>query len=209
MTISDISLPRNITIDYCSRISLLLGKKENSFCGLFSIDLNEIYIVPYVPTFGGTHFPYPDLIKVAELNIKPILHQGVDGLPGHEQLASFLKSNVPKLKNSRFLGFSILFSKTKGGFGGTSRSQNNQHFRDYLFDNKDKAFHLYRRQNSYYKSGAFGPPTFFEVTKPGSGVLPKEWINLFKNFLLNEVLYRSEFDIELQGSQDSSKKNIT
>ncbi|BBH51669.1 hypothetical protein [Fluviispira sanaruensis] len=69
------------------------------------------------------------------------------------------------------------------------RYQNVQHFREYLYNNKDKAFNLYRRQNSYYQTGHFGPPTFFEVTKPSSGELPTDGKIFFKNFHLNEVLY--------------------
>lgn len=184
-------LPANITIDTQSKYALMGAAYNNAFCGLMSVPDGVIYVAPYTQM---PNRPNWDATSVADLteylgdascadrrlsdNFRggKICHQE-GGIPGHEQLMIWLNS-IGVNPEKGFVGFSIIFGPSKGGFGSTSRSQNNQMFFDWQFGSKDKAFSRYHAQ-----SGVQGAPNYDDVGKGSGGMLPDNWARAIKQAL--------------------------
>lgn len=188
--ISDVDCPSAFNLDECSHRTLDHAIAGNAFCGVMSVPRGFIYVAPLVPREGDTAFPAK--ASVAGIPIQPLQHGG-SANPSHEQLALFLKTKAMVTSPQGFVGFSILYSPTKGGFGDTSRSQNNQHFRTWMFDNQDTAFTKYWNDKHTTATAAnpvqMGAPAFHDVTKVGvsDGTLPSFWTEQIRAFLRQEL----------------------
>jgi len=182
MPVTDVDLPDRITVDRDSRYALYGARYGNVFCGVMSLPEGVIYVAPYThapdrpawtPESVGGLTEYSHHSKCAGQDIRRIYHQE-GGIAGHEQMTIFL-ANAGIHPAAGFVGFSILFHPEKGGFGATSRSQNNQHFRDWAHRGQDRAFQQYHATAQATTPDVQGPPTFHDVTSPSSGSLPPTW----------------------------------
>lgn len=122
---------------------------------------------------------------VAGMNIDPIVHNS-GGIPGHEQMLIFLQRAGIEPRFG-YVGFSVLYSGSKGGVGGTSRSQNNQHFRNWSNFGKDAAFADFHKRNRDEGPAIASAPNFHDVTIPSTGELPAQWREQIKGFLMREL----------------------
>jgi hypothetical protein len=175
--ISDISYPTTVTVDPDCMATLGGAAQGTTICAIMSIPDGVMYLVPYAPFTGG--------VRVAGQTIPPIVHQA-GGIAGHEQLAIFLKDRAGISPQQGYVGFSVLYDWVKGGFGSTSRSQNNQHFRNWL-GGHDRAFESYHAANTLNGAQVSSAPQFFDVTGPGSGELPDQWSQQMKAFLVQAL----------------------
>jgi len=145
--------PQRLSLDPDSRRALMGSTYGNTFCGVMSVPEGVIYLAPYTHAKPGVingHAVRPgwkptDDIQKTEYASKgamcagkpvpqgSICHQegGILGheqaMPGHEQLAIHVNT-ARGGSQLEFVGFAVMMSTAKEGFGATSRSQNNTLF---------------------------------------------------------------------------------
>jgi len=200
--ISDIDIPKSFVMDSDSRLASMGASWGNAFCGVIAVeperDLGTIYLAPYTQsatrpnwdpkTVGG----YTEFSSgLAHCGGQPLasnfaggkIYHQENGIAGHEQLVNFLKTQGG-IQVEYWIGFSLIYCPAKDGFGSTSRSQNNQHFRQFLFNDQDKAFKQYHTEQNA-PANTQGAPNFHDVTGtgPNDGSLPADWIDAVKKAL--------------------------
>lgn len=175
--ISDVTFPSRISMDSSSRETMKRARAGDTACGVMSLPAGVVYLAPYAP-FDGSG-------RIAQVSLSPIVHHG-GGTPGHQQMVNLLTNQAGIPSRFGYVGFSVLYKPDKGGVGGTSRSQNNGHFRDWSHLDKNKAFSGFHAANKLGGAQLISAPTFLDVTQPGGvfdGDLPAQWRMQIKSFL--------------------------
>jgi hypothetical protein len=141
-TLPDCPSIKRLKLDRDSHFALIGATYGNIFCGIMSIPSAAstgdyvIYAVPYThasnrPQWKGsdditkTEYCSTGVFCAGRMVDKNTIYHQEGGIAGHEQLSVHVQKGLGvQFGDVQFLGFSILFSPDKRGFGATSRSQN-------------------------------------------------------------------------------------